>query len=95
MVRAIGRTLSMSRKTVRKLLGKVVPTPRQPSTSILVPYEEQLLEVLRDVPDVRAPAMLERLRKEGFEGGVTVVRDWLQADTRAPGAAGSLCDAAL
>lgn len=76
-VRAISRKLQMSRHTVRKMLGTVVPKPREPGTSILLPYEDRLLAVLDDVPEIRAPGMLERLRKEGFEGGVTVVRDWL------------------
>jgi len=43
----------------------------------LTPYLSTIEELIRDTPEMRAPAVLERLRKLGFKGGVTVVRDHL------------------
>ena len=77
-VRAIARRLSMARRTVRRLLGTERRAPRPPAparTSILAPFEELIRTELRNTPELRAPAMLERLRPLGYTGGVTVLRD--------------------
>jgi transposase len=81
-IKAIARHMKIHRKTVRKLLGlarrerKDLPT--QPRTSILDPYQDEIRRALDDCADIRAPAVLDRLRAEGYQGGITVVRDRLK-----------------
>src|SRR5262245_29852819 len=80
-VRQIARRLHMARKTVRKILGRH-RAPSKPAAyargSILDPYETAIRAALDDVPDILAPAVLERLRPLGYTGGVTIVRDRLR-----------------
>jgi transposase len=77
--RAIAKKLSMSRRTVRGLLGDKKPQPhaatRASRESILAPYEAVLRSELHKTPELRAPAMLERLRVVGYTGGISVLRD--------------------
>ena len=75
-VRAIARELSMSRKTVRKILyGE--PKEKRPARrgSILDPYAAEIRRMVEETPSIRAPAVLERLRAQGYTGGVTIVRE--------------------
>ncbi len=76
-VRQIAKKLSISRKTVRKILGLHTAPPPRPATargSLLDAYEVPLRAILDDVPDILAPAVLERLRPLGYTGGVTILR---------------------
>lgn len=78
-LRAISRKLSMSRKSVRKILGRTLPSERppakQPRHSILDAYEATIRATLADTPDLLAPSMLERLRPLGYTGGISILRD--------------------
>ena len=77
--RDISRRLGIARRTVRRILGKgPVRPPAVPRVSMLTAYEEVLAQALKDSPEMRAPAILERLRKAGFTGGVTIVRQRLR-----------------
>jgi transposase len=77
--RGIAKRLSMSRRTVRDLLGEKKPRPRSapptPRVSILAPYEAMVRTELERTPELRAPALLERLRGAGYTGGISVLRD--------------------
>jgi len=79
-VRAIARLLTMSRKTVRRLLKptqvNAVVTHRR--GSILDPYDGAIRQLVRDDERIPAPATLERLRAIGFVGGISVVRERLR-----------------
>lgn len=80
-IRMISRQLQLSRKTVRKILGRHKPPPRAPQPprgSILDRYESVIQRALDDTPEIHAPAVLERLRPLGYEGGITVLRDRLR-----------------
>ena len=81
-IKAIARQLRMHRKTVRKLLGvaqgKRKAGPLQPRSSILDPYQDEIRKVIEDCADIRAPAVLDRLRAVGYQGGISVVRDRLR-----------------
>lgn len=80
-VRAIAKRLHMSRKTVRKILGRHRAPPKpaaEARESILDPYEPAIRAVLDDAPEMLAPAVLERLRPLGYTGGVTILRDRLR-----------------
>ena len=81
-IRAIAKATKLGRKKVRKLLslsrGKDKPKPAQGRSLILAPYDEEIRKTLDDCADIRAPAMLDRLRANGYLGGITVVRERLR-----------------
>jgi transposase len=79
-VRGIARRLKISRKTVLKILGRKLPAraPSAPRESLLSPYEKAIASMLDDCPEIRAPAILERLRPLGYNGGITIIRDRLR-----------------
>src|SRR5688572_3918494 len=79
-VRQIARRLSMSRKSVRTILGRRPVPPKPPAArgSLLDPYEKAIRTILADTPEMLAPAVLERLRPLGYTGGVTILRNRLR-----------------
>jgi transposase len=81
-IRAIARRLHMARKTVRRILdrerrgrGDRTTAPRP---TLLGAYDGAIRQMLSDTPELRAPAVLERLRPLGYRGGLTVVRQRLR-----------------
>lgn len=80
-IRAIAKRLHMSRNTVRKLVGRVPVKPKaapSPRTSLLTPYEAMLKGWLEQTPELRAPAALEKLREAGYQGGISILREWMK-----------------
>jgi transposase len=81
--RAISRKLGISRNTVRKMLGRIPDSGRdtapRPRTSILDPYQDVLRNLLEETPDLKAPAALERLRRLGYQGGISVLRERMRS----------------
>jgi transposase len=86
-IRAIGRKTHISRRRIRKILGRAL-TPKEkvrpssqapPRSSILEPYLPTIRKLLEDTPELRAPAVLERLRALGYQGGISIVRERLRA----------------
>ena len=81
-VRAIAKRLKMSRNTVRTVVGRKPPKPRPPPaprTSLLTPYEAKVKALVADTPEMKAPAVLERLRADGYQGGISILRDRLRS----------------
>ena len=78
--RQIARQLRIGRKTVRKYLDHPERTvsDRKPKASKLDAYREMIDSFLEEFPDIKAPVVLQRLRKEGFAGGITIVRCYIQ-----------------
>ena len=78
--RQIARRLRIGRKTVRKYLDHPERTisKRKPKASKLDAYREMIDSFLEEFPDIKAPVVLQRLRKEGFTGRITIVRSYLQ-----------------
>lgn len=77
-VRQIAKKLQLSRKTVRRILGRApaLPKPPQaPRSCVMDPYRDAVRTMLSDAPEMRATSVMERLRALGFRGGITVVRD--------------------
>ena len=78
--RAISRELKMSRNTVHRLL--LLPGPpvyeRSRPPSMLDPHRDAVLAMLGE--DARAPATVirEHLQAEGYGGGITILKDYLQ-----------------
>lgn len=81
-IRAIARRLQLSRKTVRKLLGRAPartpPLEPLPRVSLLDVYDATIRRLVDDTPELTAPAILERLRPLGYTGGITILRDRLR-----------------
>lgn len=80
-IRAIARRLKLSRKTVRRLLGRAherKPPTSAPRPSLLASYDAEVRRLITKTPELRAPAILERLRPLGYTGGITILRDRLR-----------------
>jgi transposase len=80
-LRAIAKKLKLSRRTVRLHLGKLPPrqkSERIPPDGLLTRFEPQLKTWLEETPELRAPQLLERLRKLGYAGGISILRDRLR-----------------
>ena len=80
-VRAISRLTGYDRKTVRKYLVKreTAPRygPREKETSKLDPHKAYLEDRLK-AGVWNAQVLLRELRQRGYEGGYTILKDWLQ-----------------
>lgn len=78
--RTIARRLGMSRNTVRRLLA--LPEPpvyaRERPGSLLDPYRDDILSMLKEDAEVRATVIRERLQAQGYRGGITILKDFLQ-----------------
>jgi len=78
--KAIADRLGMSRTTVDRLLGLQEPPiyERASGSSLLDPYRDAVLALLGK--DARAPSSVirERLQAEGYLGGKTILKDYLQ-----------------
>lgn len=77
-VRKIAATLGVDRQTVKKYLDDPAPqaTPRT-RASKLDPYQDDIARMLEADPKVSAAVMRQRLQERGFDGGSTIVRDYL------------------
>ncbi|MDE0170123.1 MAG: hypothetical protein OXS29_11475 [bacterium] len=75
----IAERLGMSRDTVVRLLGLDEPPEyrRRPWGSKLDPYKGSIGVMLERDPRVPARVVFERLRREGYEGGITILWDYL------------------
>jgi len=78
-IRKIARALRISRTSVMKYLEE--PNPKRPTIerpSKLNPFKEQIGRLLEIDPEVSAVVIRQRLLDLGFDGGVTIVRDYLR-----------------
>ena len=77
--RKIARHLRISRPSVNKyLLPATAPVKRVQRTSRLDAYRDRIKELLEQDPEVKAPVVLQRIGKEGFDGKITILRDYLR-----------------
>jgi transposase len=82
--RGIARDLHLSRKTVAKVLAEHqeqrvqgttgLPAPRKSRGSQVDAYESALRDYLSRYPDMSTVRLLEELRRQGYAGGYTVLR---------------------
>jgi transposase len=77
-VRKIAATLGFDRQTVQKYLDDPAPqaTPRT-RMSKLDPFKDDIARLLDVDPKVSAAVVRQRLQERGFDGGATIVRDYL------------------
>jgi len=83
--RGIAKDLHMSRKTVAKVIAQHqqqratgttgLPEPRKTRGSLVDPYEDVLRDYLTRYPDISAVRLMEELRRRGYTGGYTILRE--------------------
>jgi transposase len=79
-LRKIARHLRIGRRTIAKYLE----TPAPPSTrrerdSKLDAFKSAITDLLQQDPTANAPVIAQRLRPLGYDGGITIVKDYLRA----------------
>jgi transposase len=77
--RAIARRLGMSRTTVIHLLALREPPryTRTTASSLLDPYRDEIAALLATDPTVAATVIREHLRRSGYAGGITILKEHL------------------
>lgn len=83
-IREISRRTGVSRNTVRRYLrnnGEPMYGPRPPTGSKLDPFKEYLATRSQAAHPDRLPAtvLFEEIRAMGYDGGITILRDYLRA----------------
>lgn len=78
--KAIAERLGMSRTTVDRLLSLPEPPSyeRPPASSLLDPYRDTILSLLRQDARAASTVIRERLQAEGYRGGKTILKDYLR-----------------
>ncbi len=72
----------MSRNTVDRLLRLEEPPRYEPRAkgSLLDPFKKDIAETLSDDADVPATVILDHLQSRGYEGQITILKDYLQEE---------------
>lgn len=79
-VRKIARHLHIGRHTIAKYLQAPAPAPtHHDRSSKLDPFKPAIAELLQQDPTVPAVVLAQRLRHLGYDGGLTIVKDYLRA----------------
>ena len=79
-IRKISAALCLSRKTVVKDIDN--PNPQRDSqkrASKLDPFKEEIARLLQTDPKVSAVVIKQRLDPLGFNGGISILKDYLRA----------------
>lgn len=76
----IAEKLGMSRNTVSRLLELSEPPryERAPQASKLDPHKGSILEMLKEEADAPATVIIEHLRRDGYDGGITILKEYLR-----------------
>jgi transposase len=76
----IAEKLAMSRNTVARLVELEEPPryERCPAGSKLDPHRGSIAKMLDEDPKVSARVILEHLHRDGYEGGITILKDYLR-----------------
>ena len=78
--RQIAREMRLGRDTVKKYLAnpEVAIVAKKPKVSKLDTHCEMIDSFLEEYPLIQAPVVLQRLQEKGFDGRITIVRDYLR-----------------
>ncbi len=78
--RKIAKHLRISRPSVNKYLlnPDQAPVKRAKRVSKLDPYCDLIKQFVEQDPQVKTPVVLQRLQDKGFDGKITILRDYLQ-----------------
>src|SRR6267142_4101678 len=89
--RRIAKKLGINRKTIACVIAKheqartgAPPEKRKPRQSLFDPFQDNCAQLLERYPDITAVRMFEELRRLGFQGGYSIVRDHLRQLRRHP-----------
>src|SRR5207253_2351941 len=89
--RRIAKKLGVNRKTVATVIAEheqartgAPAEKRKPRQSLFDPFQDNCAQLLERYPDITAVRMLEELRRLGFQGGYSIVRDHLRQLRRHP-----------
>ncbi|MHC4334283.1 MAG: helix-turn-helix domain-containing protein [Planctomycetota bacterium] len=77
-VRKIATSLGISRQTVQKYLDD--PNPQRPTFTRpgkLDPFKDDIKRMLETDPKASAMVIRQHLEAQGFEGGITILREYL------------------
>ncbi len=78
-VQKIARHLHLTRKTIRKYLQSPVQTPaRRRRTTKIDPFKSTIAGLLEQDPSASSVVILQRLRPLGYEGGITLLRNYVR-----------------
>jgi transposase len=78
-IRRIAKHLEISRPTVRKYLkGPVLSPVKRRRKSKLDPFKDLITQLLEKDPRVSAVRILQILRQQGYEGGKSILGDYLR-----------------
>jgi transposase len=80
-IREISRISGYDRRTVKKYLEPdSIPKPiqRKKRESKFDPYKDYIHKRLDEYPKISAKCMMREIRAEGYEGGYTILRDYLR-----------------
>ena len=77
--REIASQLRVDRETVSKYINNPDPQPksRKQQPSKLDPYRDKVSAMLQEYPAIKATVVLQRLKEQGFIGGVGIIRSLL------------------
>jgi transposase len=79
-LRKIARHIHIGRRTLAKYLDTPAPTPSpRLRASKLDAFKPALAELLERDPEAPATVLLQRLQTLGYQGGITILKDHLQA----------------
>ena len=78
--RQIARSLNLDRNTVKKYVHDpdIKNNSRSERPSKLDPYRELIKEMIAQYPKVKAPVILRQIQDKGFNGEITIIRDYLR-----------------
>ena len=79
-LRKIARHLRIGRRTISKYLEAPAPAPtRRDRASKLDSFKPAITDLLQQDPTATAPVIAQRLQPLGYDGGITIVKDYLRA----------------
>jgi len=78
--REIANNLNLDRATVSKYIKSpdIICKPSIQRASKLDPYRDVIQELLEKYPKIKAPVVLRQIEEKGFDGEITIVRDYLR-----------------
>jgi transposase len=79
-IREIRRRTGLHRETIRRALGSLTPPSysRPSRGSKLDPFKDEVHRLLREDPEIESQRIRELLSEQGFEGGKTIVDDYVR-----------------
>ena len=78
-LRKIARHMRIGRRTIAKYLdAPAAKAARRDRASKLDPFKPAIADLLRQDPDANAPVIAQRLKPLGYDGGFTIIKDYLR-----------------